>query len=66
MRGKSKADLKKLAGVSDSIAQLNYDRFKAILCADNVGDGAPDKAAEYFRPAVRAGLLSHSSALPFD
>lgn len=49
MRGKNKADLKKLMSVSDSIADLNLGRFKNFLGSAKVEEGSPE---DFARPAV--------------
>lgn len=68
MRGKKKADLKKLMSVSDNIADLNFDRFKNFLGSAKVvaaaaaaGSISPaveaGSEADVVRPAVRVALL---------
>lgn len=54
MRGKKKADLKKLMSVSDNIADLNVERFKKFLPSAKVSEGssAAEMAAGIARPAV--------------
>lgn len=54
MRTNSKAALKKLMSVSDKIAELNHERFKNFLCADDVQGGLDDEATDNLRPAVSA------------
>eukprot|EP00903_Cladosiphon_okamuranus_P007978 g7700.t1 len=51
MRGKNKADLKKLMSVSDSIAELNLERFKNFLGSAKVEEGSPE---DFARPAALA------------
>lgn len=60
MRGKNKADLKKLMSVSDNIADLNLERFKKFLGSAKVEQGPPtaELAADIARPAVRDVLQS--------
>lgn len=55
MRSKTKADLKKLMSVSDSIADLNHGRYKGFLSAEEAKCKAAQDTAggELFRPAVR-------------
>lgn len=52
MRTKSKATLKKLMSISDNIADLNHERFKKFLLADDVEGNLDDEAADNLRPAV--------------
>lgn len=52
MRGKKKADLKKLMSVSDNIADLNFERFKSFLGSAKVAAAA---AAGSISPAAEAG-----------
>lgn len=52
MRTKSKATLKKLMSISDNIADLNHERFKNFLRADDVEGNLDDEAADNLRPAV--------------
>lgn len=54
MRDKNKADLKKLMSVSDSIAELNLERFKKFLGSAKVEEGSPAGGTEedITRPAV--------------
>lgn len=56
MRGKNKADLKKLMSISDSIAELNLERFKNFLGSAEIGKGSPAARTEedIARPAVSA------------
>ena len=52
MRTQSKASLKKLMTVSDKIADLNHERFKNFLPANEVEGDLDGEAANNFRPAV--------------
>ena len=54
MRGKNKADLKKLMSVSDSIAELNLGRFRSFLGSTKVEEGSPaaGNESDIARPAV--------------
>lgn len=54
MRGKNKADLKKLMSVSDSIAELNLGRFRSFVGSAKVEKGSPAAGTEedIVRPAV--------------
>lgn len=54
MRSKSKADLKKLMSVSDSIADLNHKRFQQYLSADEAQHKIEQHPTgeDLFRPAV--------------
>lgn len=54
MRSKTKADLKKLMSVSDSIADLNHGRYQGFLSAEEAKCKAAQHRAEgdLFRPAV--------------
>lgn len=54
MRTKSKATLKKLMSISDNIADLNHERFKKFLLADDMEGDLDDEAADNLRPAVCA------------
>lgn len=58
MRGKKKADLKKLMSVSDNIADLNVERFKNFLTSAKVSEerSAAEMAVDIARPAVSATL----------
>lgn len=63
MRGKNKADLKKLMSVSDSIAELNLGRFKNFVGSGKVKKGSPAAGAEedIARPAVSGSTHSTPS-----
>lgn len=59
MRSKSKSDLKSLMSVSDSIAELNYERYQGYLFASEArrkmkanGDEGDESTRDVFRPAV--------------
>lgn len=54
MRGKSKAEIKKLMGVSDKIADLNLERFKSFKSSAEAKGTSPEAAGDNFRPAVSA------------
>lgn len=58
MRGKKKADLKKLMSVSDNIANLNVERFKNFLASAKVSEepSAAEMAEGIARPAVSTTL----------
>ncbi len=56
MKSKTKSELKKLLGISDSLAELNHQRYKELrLMGDELGVGEGESDSEnVFRPAAYA------------